>query len=142
MKFLLSLALIILANTLTATAAINPVYKEAMQRGYPIMGDSVLLPDSSKCSLDDFNSQRCGKEFFDLDYCVPEGNYVWDEDACCDGLVPYLPPGVDGQEICRKKGQVDFSETLRNPFLWLGILGFTAVVFGSLLLAKKFIKGK
>ena len=124
----------------TATAAINPLYKEAMQRGYPIEGDSVVLPDSSKCLLDDFNSRKCGKEFFDLPYCVPQGQFVWDDDACCKGLVPYLKSGVDGQATCRKKGQVDFSEILRNPFLWLGILAFTLFFYSSLLLAKKIIK--
>ncbi len=124
----------------TASAAIDPVYKEAMQRGYPIEGDSVVLPDGSKCLLEDFNNQLCGKEFFDKDYCVEEGSYVWDNDACCEGLVPYLPMGVDGQATCVKKGKVDFSETLRNPMLWVGILAFTAVVFFSLMLAKKFIR--
>ncbi len=142
MKSIVSLALLILTNTLTASAAIDPYYKEALQRGYPVQADTVFLPDGSKCLLDDFNNQRCGKEFFDLEYCVPEGSPVWDDDVCCNGLVPYLADGVDGQETCRKKGQVDFSEILRNPFLWLGILIFNAVVFGSLLLAKKFIKRK
>jgi hypothetical protein len=123
-----------------ATAAINDYYKEVMQRGYSIDGDSVVLPDSSKCSIDDFNNRLCGKEFFDLDYCVAEGNYVWDDEKCCKGLVAYLPEGVSGQATCRKKGKVDFSLVLRNPLLWLSILAFTAVVYGSLLVAKKYIK--
>ena len=139
MKKLLFIILFITPSAF-CTAAIDPYYKEAMQRGYPIEGDSVVLPDSSKCLLDDFNNRLCGKEFFDQPYCIPEGSYVWDDDNCCDGLVSYLPSGVDGQARCKKKGQIDFSETLRNPFLWLGILAFTAVVFFSLLLVKKLIK--
>lgn len=122
------------------SAALNPIYKEALQRGFAVEGDSVLLPDGSKCLLEDFNNQKCGKEFFDQPYCVEEGNYVWDDNACCDGLVPYLPSGIDGQTTCQKKGKVDFSEILRNPLLWLGILAFTGVIFFSLILLKKFIK--
>ncbi len=130
----------ILLLSLTATAMIDPYYKEAVQRGYRIEGDSVVLPNDTKCLIADFNNKRCGKEYFDQPYCVAEGNYVWDDNACCEGLKPYLPAGVDGQAYCKAKGQVDFSETLRNPFLWLGILAFTGLVFSSLLLARKFIK--
>jgi hypothetical protein len=134
---------IFLLNIISASAMIDPKYKEAMQRGYRVIkGDSVELPDDTRCSLDDFNNKLCGKEYFDKPYCVAEGNYVWDENVCCEGLVPYLPPGVDGQAYCKARGQVDFSETLRNPLLWLGILGFTAVFYTSLLVAKKYIKKK
>lgn len=140
MKSILFLVIIILANIFTATAMIDPYYKEAVQRGYRIEGDSVVLPNDTKCLIDDFNNKRCGKEYFDQPYCVAEGNYVWDDNACCEGLKSYLPAGVDGQAYCKAKGQVDFSETLRNPLLWLGILAFTGLVFSSLLLARKFIK--
>jgi len=101
-----------------------------------------VLPDGTKCLLDDFNRRKCGKEFFDLPYCVPEGGYVWENNKCCEGLVAYLPEGVKGQATCQKKGKIDFSETIRNPFLWLGILAFTAVFYGSLLLLKKVIRKK
>lgn len=132
---------VFLLNTIMAVAMIDPYYKEAMQRGYRITkGDSVELPDGTRCSLDDFNNKRCGKEYFDQPYCVQEGLYVWDQNACCEGLVPYLPAGVDGQAYCKAKGKVDFSEILRNPLLWLGVLVFTAVVYGSLRVAKKYIK--
>lgn len=132
---------VFLLNTIMAVAMIDPYYKEAMQRGYRITkGDSVELPDGTRCSLDDFNNKRCGKEYFDQPYCVQEGVYVWDQNACCEGLVPYLPAGVDGQAYCKAKGKVDFSEILRNPLLWLGVLVFTAVVYGSLRVAKKYIK--
>ena len=135
-----SIVFVFLLNIITATAMIDPYYKEAVQRGYRIEGDSVVLPNDTKCLIDDFNNRRCGKEYFDAPYCVAEGNSVWDDNACCEGLKPYLPAGVDGQAYCKAKGQVDFSETLRNPFLWLGILAFTGLVFSSLLLVRKFIK--
>ncbi len=132
---------VFLFNIIIATAMIDPYYKEAMQRGYRITkGDSVELPDGSRCSLDDFNNKRCGKEYFDQPYCVQEGVYVWAENVCCEGLVPYLPAGVDGQAICKARGKVDFSVILRNPLLWLSILAFTTVVYGSLRVAKKYIK--
>lgn len=135
------LAFLFLLNLSTVSAMIDPIYKEAMQRGFRVTkGDSVELPDGSRCSLDDFNNKRCGKEYFDQPYCVQEGVYVWDQNACCEGLVPYLPKGVDGQAICKARGKVDFSLVLRNPLLWLSILAFTAVVYGSLLVAKKYIK--
>ena len=140
MKTFLSALVIFLFSIAGVSAAIDPYFKEAMQRGYPIEGDSVVLPDGNKCLLEDFNNQVCGKEFFDQPYCVEEGKYVWDEDKCCEGLTSYLPAGIDGQATCQKKGKVDFNETLRNPLLWLGILGFTALLFGSLLLAKKMMR--
>ncbi|MCG3168051.1 MAG: hypothetical protein POELPBGB_03851 [Bacteroidia bacterium] len=135
-----SVLFVFLLCTMDISAMIDPYYKEVMQRGYRIEGDSVVLPDDTKCLIDDFNNKRCGKEYFDMPYCVAEGNYVWDESACCEGLVPYLPPGVEGQAICKAKGQVDFSIILRNPFLWLGILAFTILVYSSLFLARKFIR--
>lgn len=141
MKVYLFLLVAILINVTIATAAIDDYYKEAMQRGFRVtQGDSVELPDGTRCSLHDFNNKLCGKEYFDQPYCVPEGVYVWDENACCEGLVPYLPKGVDGQAICKARGKVDFSLILRNPLLWLGVLAFNTVVFGVLVFVRKFIK--
>jgi hypothetical protein len=132
------LPFIFLLNIIAATAMIDPYYKEAMQRGYRVTkGDSVELPDGSICSLHDFNNKLCGKEYFDQPYCVQEGVYVWDENVCCEDLVPYLPKGVDGQAICKARGKVDFSVVLRNPLLWLGVLGINAVVYVSLVVVKR-----
>ncbi len=124
----------------TASAAIDDYYKEVMQRGYAMDGDSVIMPDGSKCLLDDFNNGLCGKEFFDQPYCIPEGRYVWDDGKCCEGLIAYLPEGVDGQATCQKKGKVDFGIIIRNPILWLSIFALTVIVYTSLFLAKKFIR--
>lgn len=141
MKLLIFLLFVMLSSISNANAAINPIYKEAMQRGFRITkGDSVELPDGTRCSLHDFNNKLCGKEYFDQPYCVSEGVYVWDQNACCEGLVPYLPAGVDGQAVCKARGKVDFSEILRNPLLWLGVLAFNSLVFGVLVFVRKFIK--
>lgn len=82
--------------------AINPFYKEVLQRGYELIpGDSVRFPDGSTCSIASFNNGDCGKEWMTDDYCVAEGEYVWD-DKCCEGLEPYLEEGVDGQQTCQR----------------------------------------
>jgi hypothetical protein len=74
-----------------------------MQRGYEITaGDSVIFPDGSTCSIEAFNNHECGEMWMSTNYCVPEGSNVWDADACCQGLAPYLADGVDGQPTCEK----------------------------------------
>ncbi len=93
-------------------AAINPVYKHCIQRGYVVDGDDCVFPDSTRCLLTAFNEQHCGKQWFSKDYCIPEGTYVWDTDKCCDGLVAYLPDGVAGQATCRK-------QSFAGPSLWM-----------------------
>ncbi len=88
---------------LTGHGMINPFYKEVMQRGYEVMpGDSVKFPDGSVCSIEAFNNLQCGQQWMTDDYCIPEGQAVWDDDKCCEGLEPYLKPGVDGQATCQE----------------------------------------
>lgn len=101
-------------------AAINPVYKDCMQRGYAVDGDSCVFPDGSKCLLEEFNSGECGQAFFNVDYCVPEGGYVWDG-PCCEGLEPYLPEGVAGQATCQPVENV-LIRYIRNSWLLWGLL--------------------
>jgi len=104
-----------------ALAKIDPFYKEVMQRGYPILkGDSVRLPDSSVCSINDFNSGVCGKEFFDQDYCVSEGRPAWREDVCCEGL-KLNSSNADGQTTCVAESGWSFGS---GTFLYffLGVL--------------------
>lgn len=89
-----------LLSCLSAAAAIDPTYKECMQRGYTLSGDSCVFPDGSACDLESFNNQECGTEWFTDDYCIPEGDYVWDEEKCCEGTEAYLPEDVAGQARC------------------------------------------
>lgn len=110
---------------------INPRYKEAMQRGFPMRGDSVVMPDGTVCHIDDFNLGLCGLTWQTQDYCVPEGRYVWDENKCCPGLVAYLPEGEDGQATCQKAGTVKWLHFLSNPLVWaVGGLLVGAGIFG------------
>lgn len=83
--------------------AISPYYKEVIQRGYIINGDSVEFPDGSGCLIVDFNNGKCGEKWKNEDYCIAEGGMVWDEDKCCEGLEPYLAPGINGQAVCKRK---------------------------------------
>ncbi len=99
---LFCLVLFILIPSLSK-GAINPVYKECMQRGYNLSGDYCVFPDSSQCLLEDFNAGECGQKWMTDDYCIPQGNYVWDAERCCEGLVAYLPEGMAGQATCQSK---------------------------------------
>lgn len=103
-------------------AAINPVYKECMQREYSVDGDYCVFPDSTRCLLEDFNSGKCGKKWMTDDYCIKEGKYVWDAEKCCPGLVAYLPEGVAGQATCVLKSKVDSVNLMSNSLLWMGLL--------------------
>lgn len=107
-------------------AAINPLYQECMQRGYTVDGDSCVMPDGSKCFLEDFNTGACGSEFFEKEYCVPEGEYVWDG-PCCEGLVPYLPDDVAGQATCQPRSSKVLSQVKGTWMLWL-LLGLVLII--------------
>ncbi len=119
----------------TATAAINPLYKECSQRGYQIDGNYCVFPDSSKCLLEDFNNGLCGKEWMTDDYCIPEGKYVWDSGRCCEGLVAYLPAGVAGQATCQPKSKVAVKKTFIDSYG--GIALVVLVLIGLLLLLRR-----
>ncbi|MFI5204237.1 MAG: hypothetical protein ACHQF2_07050 [Flavobacteriales bacterium] len=95
------LALLFLLG-LPATSAIDPYYRDAIERGYRLKGDSVLFPDGSLCLYEDFLKNTCGQKWKTSDYCVKEGKPVWDTTRCCTGLVPYIMPGSDGQSTCEK----------------------------------------
>ena len=125
---LLTLVFAILSSLLLpsfASAGIDPRYKEALQRGYPMMGDSVILPDGSRCHVDDYNLGLCGLQFQVGDYCVEQGRYVWDEGKCCPGLVAWLPEGEDGQATCQKSSTVFWLKAAASPLVW-GLGGLLA----------------
>lgn len=111
-----------------SSAEISPYYKEVVQRGYSYANDTVTFPDGSKCSIKDFNEERCGTEWMTEDYCIPKGQYVWDKNKCCNDLAPYLEEGSDGQAVCMEKKswwEVDlfsFWLGLFIPFAFFGII--------------------
>ena len=131
---LLCVAIVLLIPGLSK-AAINPLYKECMQRGYNVSGDSCVFPDGSQCLLEDFNSGTCGQEWMTNDYCIPEGKYVWDEEKCCEGLVAYLPEGVSGQATCQPKGASFLKKTIFGSYV--GVLLLTLALGGLLFYLKK-----
>lgn len=110
--------LIILCN-LQSHAEISPYYKEVIQRGYEHIGDTVIFPDGTKCSIGDFNNGICGKKWLTNDYCIEEGGYVWDENRCCEGLSPSQIEEGHTHSKCEKlNNKWDF-----NFFVfWIGLL--------------------
>jgi hypothetical protein len=107
-----------------AIAIIDPYYKEVMERGYDMKGDSVIFPDGTSCLIVDFNNRTCGQKWMTSNYCIPEGGYVWDNNRCCEGLEPYLPEGVAGQPTCRKK--ILIKESTRS-----GLIIITTFIFAT-----------
>lgn len=101
------LFVVLVCAPFTVHAAIDPIYKECLQRGYELQDGECVFPNGSGCSLEEFNDKQCGVEFLTEKYCVEEGEYVWDADRCCSGLKPYLARGVVGQQTC--ESQEDFS---------------------------------
>jgi hypothetical protein len=94
--------------------AIDGRYKNVLQRGYEFAeGDSVRFPDGSVCQLDDFNAGLCGQQWMTVDYCIPQGAYVWDG-PCCDGLMPYLPQGMAGQATCQPIGTEEYYDNING----------------------------
>lgn len=127
---ILSLFLLFLWGRQISFAAIDPKYKECMQRGYGVQGDSCKFPDGSLCALTDFNAGNCGSEWLTMDYCVEEGEYVWDEDRCCEGLAPYLPQNANGQATCQPAVSAGYS-WLKSPILWAFVaMGLALIVAG------------
>lgn len=112
-----------------ATALINPVLKECIQRGYKDVYRNYqtycVFPDGSECLIEEFNNGSCGQNFMTQRYCVTEGNYVWDENACCPGL-KYTPPNVPGQATCQKDYQRDMYYKL---FFLIGQLIIGSFIF-------------
>lgn len=138
-KFVPFCAAIVLLIPLLSNGAINPLYKECMQRGYTVSGDSCAFPDGSQCLLEDFNSGNCGQEWMTSDYCIPEGKYVWDADKCCEGLVAYLPDGVSGQATCQPKGATFLKKIFFDSYIGVLLL---ALVLGGLLFFFKRKRGE
>lgn len=133
-----SLLITILLYGLSANATINPVFKECMQRGYEVTGegdvDYCTFPDGSKCLLEDFNEQRCGQEFFNKEYCIKEGVYVWDADKCCKGLIAYLPKDMAGQARCEKASKLHWNNFKSSKWplgiLLAALLGLGMFLYG------------
>lgn len=119
----LILLLFFISFGVTYHSMIDPFYKEVMQRGYEILpGDSVKFPDGSICSIVSFNNGQCGAQWMTSDYCIPEGEPVWDSHKCCEGLEPYLEDGVDGQETCQKIQEDSFFSSNTVLYFFIGVL--------------------
>jgi len=137
MKQLLYLTILVLVAS-SVTAAMDPLLKECLQRGYDLAAETevtnCVMPDGTNCEIRAFNEQSCGAEFFVLDYCVAEDDPVWDDDKCCPGTEKYLPPKVAGQPRC-----VDSStlQTGTNGMIIIIAIAVVIVAAAFIFLAKK-----
>jgi hypothetical protein len=134
--------LIILSSNIFS--AMDPRLKECVQRGYEIEVESekryCIFPDENKCLLDEFNNGSCGIEYKTNDYCVKEGEFVWDEDKCCKGTQAYLPPNFAGQTRCIKISLIQkvLNQIKYNSFYSLFII--LILIITSLIIFKIFRK--
>ena len=95
---------ILLALVICSTfvvASLPEEIKECVQRGYATESGYCIFPDDSRCLYEEFNQGLCGQEFMIEDYCIGEGVLVWDQDKCCEGLMPYLSVRF-GQPKCEQ----------------------------------------
>ena len=111
-------------------AALSPIWKECLQRGYEEDNDYCVFPDASKCPVNEFNQGECGQKFMTDLKCVEEGRYIWDGN-CCSGLEAKAPD-VPGQAVCQKIEQTinitQSSWQISTAVVLLG-LGLGAVIF-------------
>ena len=128
-------------------AAADPELKECIQRGYETEysqdGNTsyCVLPDKSKCVLEDFNNGTCGTQYKNEDYCVAEGGLVWDTNKCCADTEAYLLPYHLGQTSCVKISMIEkvYNQIKYNPLVWLygGGIIFIFMIFFIILKIKR-----
>lgn len=129
--FCLSLLLLtIIFSPTSAHAAIDPYYKECLQRNYEVTSDENYTPlcqfkDGKSCPLEAFNNGECGQAYKTEDYCTEAGNVVWDEKKCCPGTQAYLERGMAGQTSCQNVAKIIVLETkqlLTSPFFLIYVM--------------------
>lgn len=120
-KIFFIITTVFLINLISVSAAMDPLFKECLQRGYTSEGippeNQCVFPDGSRCPMLQFNNGTCGKDFRTEDYCIKEGDFVWDKDKCCAGMEPYLKCGYKGHPSCRK-----IPGFFARTWEWLGCL--------------------
>ena len=136
---IISVAIILFISPQISFSALYPIEaKECVQRGYRVETDLkadftpdktyCLFPDGSRCILEEFNEGKCGIEFKTENYCIKEGNIVWDKDKCCPGLRAYKRPNFIGQSSCMKISVFEriYNQLKYNIYLW-GVWGLIIV---------------
>jgi len=141
-KLILFLIVVFFLSSNIVSAAMNPEYKECLQRGYDTTYDPedihtfyCVFPDESRCKIEEFNNGTCGVVFKTENYCVKEESPVWDKDKCCEGLIPthlkyrgFFWGGLIGQSRCEPIPNF-FDRYLKySLFFWLGILAVIVLV--------------
>ncbi len=123
----------------TAFAALDPEFKECLQRGYEqTYGEDetsyCIFPDGNKCVLGEFNNGTCGAQYKNENYCIAEGLPVWDTKKCCPGTEAYLKPYHTGQASCIQISTIEkiYDQIRFNPFTWMyagGIISIFIIFF-------------
>ena len=144
---------LLIALASAVSAAMNPAFKECMQRGYKIEsynsystahaeGQYCVFPDGSECLLEEFNSGRCGATFMTNDYCVKEGQFVWDRDRCCSGTIAYLKPYHAGQSMCIKISIPErvYNQLKYNMKIWLYLAVLAGLIASAVFIIRKIRK--
>jgi len=124
--YILILLVFIFNIALPANAAIDPIWKECLQRGYKSEYKNCVFPDGSKCLVGEFNAGTCGAEFMTDYECIKEGSPVWDRDKCCEGLTPYSNPRAIGHPNCM---EISLSDWLEYQLYRWGITFSIVVIF-------------
>ena len=147
MKKIIAIAILALTLPTITFAAMDPILQECVQRGYETeystdgLTGYCVLPDKSKCILDDFNNGTCGAQYKNEDYCVSEGHLVWGTSKCCTGTEAYLKPNHIGQPSCLRISAVQkiINQIKYNPLVWFGGVGtiFIFVIFFIILKTRK-----
>jgi hypothetical protein len=118
-----SILLLFVFSFLVSSAERMPEnYKEAIQRGYMVRGDSVRFPDSTVCHYSDFVNGICGKKWLTKDYCVGEGKQVWDADKCCKGLQPFFVDKESDICTCEKTEKIQNIGGYQSKMIWMAVL--------------------
>jgi hypothetical protein len=133
---LLSAATLLLGPAIAA-ARIDASHKECLQRGYSVDGGNCTLPDGVVCPVGEFNEGTCGAQYKTAEYCVAQGNYVWDEDKCCDGLV--ATEEDSGDSTCKERSLL--GRLIRRPLFWVVLVAVT-ITIETQLVRKKLAKSK
>lgn len=141
-KIILIINLILLLPSV-ALAALDPQFKECLQRGYQQTygADEIsycVFPDGNKCALVDFNNGLCGTRYKNENYCVTEGRPVWDLKKCCPGTEAYLRPYHSGQPSCIQISTAEkiYDQIRYNPFNWIYLTGIILIFIISFIIFK------
>jgi len=144
-KLFFGFMIVFLLINVSVSAMMSDEDKECLQRGYEMVSGYYLIsggyegilsnsdiyclfPDRNYCLNSKFNNNTCGSKYKIENYCIKQGDPVWDIDKCCEGLEPYLPSSMDGHPSCQPFSVRFIGELKYNPFYWFIELVFVLFI--------------